>query len=109
VRVTKLKQTECADVAASPSAKDGAPPKSSAAGRCSVWGFVSQHERRLLAKEALRAIRALTDFTDLARGTANELYISYNTVKTHTRTIYRKLGLPAREETIERARALGLI
>jgi LuxR family maltose regulon positive regulatory protein len=40
---------------------------------------------------------------------ATELYISYNTVKTHTRTIYRKLGTSAREETIEHARTLGLI
>ena len=40
---------------------------------------------------------------------ANELYISYNTVKTHTRTIYRKLGTSAREDAIEHARALGLI
>src|SRR5262249_61489484 len=40
---------------------------------------------------------------------AKELYISYNTVKTHTRTIYRKLGTSARDETIEHARTLGLI
>jgi LuxR family maltose regulon positive regulatory protein len=40
---------------------------------------------------------------------ANELYISYNTVKTHTRSIYRKLGVSARHEAIEQAGALGLI
>jgi ATP/maltotriose-dependent transcriptional regulator MalT len=40
---------------------------------------------------------------------ANELYIAYNTVKTHTRTIYRKLGASRRGEAVEQARSLGLL
>jgi LuxR family maltose regulon positive regulatory protein len=40
---------------------------------------------------------------------ARELYIAYNTVKTHTRTIYRKLDASTREEAIARARELELI
>ena len=35
-----------------------------------------------------------------------ELYISLNTVKSHTRSIYRKLGVATREEAVERAREL---
>jgi LuxR family transcriptional regulator, maltose regulon positive regulatory protein len=35
-----------------------------------------------------------------------ELYISLNTVKSHTRSIYRKLGVATREEAVERARQL---
>jgi LuxR family transcriptional regulator, maltose regulon positive regulatory protein len=34
---------------------------------------------------------------------ARELYLSGNTVKTHRRAIYRKLGVRTREEVIERA------
>jgi LuxR family transcriptional regulator, maltose regulon positive regulatory protein len=40
---------------------------------------------------------------------ARELYVSPNTVKTHTRNLYAKLGTHNRAETVERARALGLL
>jgi LuxR family transcriptional regulator, maltose regulon positive regulatory protein len=40
---------------------------------------------------------------------ARELYVSQNTVKTHLRSVYAKLGTHRRIEAIERARALGLI
>ena len=40
---------------------------------------------------------------------ARELYIAYNTVKTHTRTIYRKLDASTREDAVARARELKLI
>ena len=49
----------------------------------------------------------------LARGRskreiADELYVSFNTVHSHTKAIYRKLGASSREEAIERMRELGL-
>jgi LuxR family maltose regulon positive regulatory protein len=43
------------------------------------------------------------------RGIASELQLSFNTIKTHTRNIYRKLGVADRAEAISRARELGLI
>ena len=37
------------------------------------------------------------------------LYVSLNTVKTHARSIYRKLGASGREDAVARARRLGLL
>jgi len=38
-----------------------------------------------------------------------KLYISLNTVKTHTRELYRKLGATSRADAIASAEALGLL
>jgi LuxR family maltose regulon positive regulatory protein len=40
---------------------------------------------------------------------ADELYLSVNTVKTHMRHLYDKLGAHRRHEAVEQARALGLL
>ena len=39
-----------------------------------------------------------------SREIAAELYVSLNTVKSHTRTLYRKLGVRNRHAAIEQAR-----
>jgi LuxR family maltose regulon positive regulatory protein len=43
------------------------------------------------------------------REIASELQLSFNTIKTHTRNIYRKLDATARAQAIYRARERGLI
>jgi LuxR family maltose regulon positive regulatory protein len=37
------------------------------------------------------------------------LYVAPNTVKTHIKSIYRKLGVSSRKEAVEQARARGLL
>jgi LuxR family maltose regulon positive regulatory protein len=56
----------------------------------------------------LRVLRYLpTNLT--APEIAGELYVSRNTVKTHIRKLYAKLGAHRRDEAVERARLLGLL
>jgi LuxR family maltose regulon positive regulatory protein len=43
------------------------------------------------------------------REIASELYLSINTIKTHTRSLYRKLGVQTRHEAIEEARRQQLL
>jgi len=61
-----------------------------------------------LTETEIRVLRYLP--THLSRQEiANELYISANTVKTHMRHLYAKLGTHRRAEAVKRARALGLL
>jgi LuxR family maltose regulon positive regulatory protein len=43
------------------------------------------------------------------REIGNHLYISLNTVKTHTRELYRKLGATSQAEAVARAEVVGLL
>lgn len=43
------------------------------------------------------------------REIADELYVSLNTVKSHTRALYRKLGVGGRKEAVQAARDRGLL
>ncbi|WP_146064836.1 response regulator transcription factor, partial [Streptomyces sp. SM1] len=40
---------------------------------------------------------------------AADLYLSVNTVKTHLKSVYRKLSVNRRNEAVRRARDLGLL
>jgi len=43
------------------------------------------------------------------RDIGERLFVSVNTIKTHTRAIYRKLGVSSRDEAIQRARERGIL
>ena len=61
-----------------------------------------------LSDSEIRVLRYLpTNLT--APQIASELYVSHNTVRTHMRHLYAKLGTHRRAETVARARALGLL
>ena len=65
----------------------------------------SKHE---LSDAELRVVRYLpTNLT--APAIASELFLSPNTVGTHLRHIYSKLGVHSRSEAVARARELGLL
>ena len=55
--------------------------------------------------DVLRLLRGSLSESEIA----SELYVSHNTVHSHTRSIYRKLGVSSRAEAVERARQLGLV
>jgi LuxR family maltose regulon positive regulatory protein len=61
-----------------------------------------------LTKGEIRVLRYLpTNLT--GPEIADELYVSLNTVKSHMRALYAKLGTHHRSETVARARDLGLL
>jgi LuxR family maltose regulon positive regulatory protein len=63
-------------------------------------GELSPAEQRVLQLLATRLTQ---------REIANELYVSLNTVKTHARVIYRKLGVGSRSAAVAAARELNLV
>ena len=61
-----------------------------------------------LSESEIRVLRYLpTHLT--THEIANELFVSANTVSTHRRHLYTKLGVHSRHEAVDRARALGLL
>ena len=66
-------------------------------------GFLGEE----LSEAELRVLRAFASGASLGE-VARELYLSPNTVKTHRRSIYRKLGVSTREQLLARAATLDL-
>lgn len=75
--------------------------RSAGSGRVSV-GLVDPLSDREL--DVLRLLRSDLSGPDIAR----ELSVSLNTLRTHTKSIYSKLGVSSRREAVSRAIALGL-
>ena len=61
-----------------------------------------------LTERELEVLRLLASGRS-KRQVASVLFLSYNTIHSHTKSIYRKLRAYSRREAFERARALGLI
>jgi LuxR family maltose regulon positive regulatory protein len=62
----------------------------------------------VLSERELQILRLLS--TDLPqRGISAQLYLSINTVKSHTRAIYRKLGVTSRTDAVRKGRELELV
>jgi LuxR family transcriptional regulator, maltose regulon positive regulatory protein len=61
-----------------------------------------------LTTAELRVLRFLPSHLSF-REIADRLYVSPNTVKTHARGIYRKLGVSSRGHAVDRARGAGLV
>jgi LuxR family maltose regulon positive regulatory protein len=61
-----------------------------------------------LSTSELRVLHYLPTHLTMAQ-IAGELYVSLNTIRTHMRHLYTKLGTHRRADTVERARALGLL
>ena len=61
-----------------------------------------------LTPSELRVLQALTTFRSVS-DTARDLLVSTNTVKSHLKLVYRKLGASSRAEAIERGRRMGLL
>jgi LuxR family transcriptional regulator, maltose regulon positive regulatory protein len=55
--------------------------------------------------DVLRMLQGTLSLRDIGR----ELYLSPNTIKTHTRTLYRKLEVSDRQDAVSRGRELGLL
>src|SRR5271170_6682273 len=62
----------------------------------------------LLTESEARVLRYLPTHMG-APEIAAELFLSANTVKTHLRHLYQKLGAHSRQEAVQRARATGLL
>jgi LuxR family maltose regulon positive regulatory protein len=76
-----------------------------AAGRRSATAADSVDE---LSERELAVLRLLSSKLSL-REIGDELYVSLNTIKTHTRNIYAKLRVSSRGQAVIRARGLGLL
>ena len=69
---------------------------------------VAASPRAPLTEGELRVLRLLPSALSL-REIGGELFVSHNTVKTHTRSIYAKLRVTGRGEAVSRARDLRLL
>ncbi len=61
-----------------------------------------------LTDRELAVLRLLPSELSL-REIGSALYVSLNTVKSHAKGVYRKLGASSRDEAVDRARELGLV
>ena len=78
------------------------PPLASSARQAARSGHVEELSSREL--DVLRMLRSDLSGPEIAR----QLHVSMNTLRTHTKSIYTKLGATSRREAIRRATEHGL-
>ena len=76
--------------------------------RTVVSSATSAGDEWCLTTAELRILQYLPTYLSL-REIAERLYVSANTVKTHARSVYRKLGASSRGDAVVRARDAGLL
>ena len=97
------------DAAARESGRSGSCPKtSSRLPPQTQAGPVKQLLAEPLSERELDVLRLLRSDLD-GRGIANELVVSLNTVRTHTKNIYAKLGVNSRRAAVRRGVELNLL
>lgn len=65
-------------------------------------------EAPVLTKQELKVLQSLRGKASLKK-ISSDLYLSVNTVKTHRRNLYRKLGAQSRDEALQAGRELRLL
>jgi DNA-binding CsgD family transcriptional regulator len=84
------------------------PPGDEEEGMRRCESYTQGNRRLALTRGEIRVLHYLP--TNLsAPEIAGELYVSPNTVRTHQRHLYQKLGARSRSQAVERARAFGLL
>lgn len=81
------------------------PEQPSAAAFSRQTGGPADEDLTLRELEILRLLATWLSRREIG----DQLYVSLNTIKTHQRAIYRKLGVDNREDAVRRARELGLV
>ena len=95
----------CADADVSRTVLAGAQRSKCAAVSPRNWGDTVAEELTAKEQEVLRLLATRLSRREIGR----RLYVSLNTVKTHQRALYRKLGVENRAAAVARARDLGLL
>ena len=81
----------------------GALPRRLAAARRAAAATAPTRRQRELTDRELGVLRLLSGGSS-EREIAQELFVSFNTVHSHVKSIYRKLGVSSRAEALGRAR-----
>jgi ATP/maltotriose-dependent transcriptional regulator MalT len=68
----------------------------------------STNEKPQLTKREIEIVRHLDTGKPITSIGAS-LHVSHNTMKTHLKNVYRKLGVEGRDQAVEKAKSLGLI
>lgn len=89
----------------------GIGPRGIGAGQCDEHGGAPDQGPLLSGKLSDRELEVLQQLAQMrtSEEIATEMFVSINTVKTHLKSIYRKLAVTRRGDAVRRAHQLGLL